>query len=116
MNRRDALAGLTLLAGSAAPAQFPRGRGGPGMGPPSIQNPPLAKLDGPIDFVFIDAEKEGYTDYLNQLLPKVRAGGLILAHNIGMNQEYVQAVASNAQLETAFYMEGGGLGVTMKKR
>ena len=33
-----------------------------------------------------------------------------------MNQEYVQAVASNAQLETTFYMEGGGLGVTMKKR
>ena len=39
-------------------------------------------LEGPIDIVFIDAEKPGYRDYLDKLLPLVRPGGLILARNI----------------------------------
>jgi len=69
-----------------------------------------------VDVVFIDADKEGYVDYLQQLLPRVRPGGLMLAHNIGMSAQYVQAVASNQQLETVFYMEGGELGVSLKKR
>src|SRR5438876_1364515 len=36
----------------------------------------IAKLQGPVDVVFIDAEKEGYVDYLNKMLPLVRPGGL----------------------------------------
>jgi predicted O-methyltransferase YrrM len=69
-----------------------------------------------VDVVFIDADKEGYVDYLQQLLPRVRPGGLMLAHNVGMSAPYVEAVASNPQLETVFYMEGGELGVSLKKR
>jgi predicted O-methyltransferase YrrM len=76
----------------------------------------VAKLKGPIDLVFIDADKEGYVDYLNRLLPLVRPGGLILAHNIDTAGDYIKAVSSNATLETIFYMQGGGLGVTVKKR
>jgi predicted O-methyltransferase YrrM len=76
----------------------------------------LTKLKGPVDLVFIDADKEGYLDYLNKLLPLVRPGGLILAHNIETASDYVNAVAKNADLETIFYMQGGGLGVTVKKR
>lgn len=76
----------------------------------------VAKLKGPIDVVFLDADKEGYLDYLNKLLPLLRPGGLILAHNVGSTPEYVKAVTTNADLETIFYMEGGGLGVTLKKR
>jgi predicted O-methyltransferase YrrM len=45
----------------------------------------------------IDADKEGYVDYLNQLLPLVRPGG-------------------NADLDTVFYTQGEGMGVTLKKR
>lgn len=76
----------------------------------------VTKLKGPIDIVFLDADKEGYLDYLNKLLPLVRPGGLILAHNVGSTSDYVKAVTTNADLETIFYMEGGGLGVTLKKR
>ena len=76
----------------------------------------VAKLKGPVDVVFIDADKDGYVDYLNKVLPLVRPGGLILAHNIDMAQDYVKAVSSRPDLETIFYMQGGGLGVTLKKR
>jgi caffeoyl-CoA O-methyltransferase len=76
----------------------------------------VQKLKGPIDVVFIDADKSGYVDYLNKLLPLVRPGGLILAHNTDMVPDYVVAVTTNGDLETIFYMEGAGLGVTLKKR
>ena len=75
----------------------------------------LGQIKGPVDVVFIDAEKEGYIDYLNKLLPLVRPGGLIIAHNIDMVPEYVKAVNANPNLETIFYMEGGGMGITLKK-
>ena len=79
----------------------------------------LTTLKGPIDVVFIDAEKEGYVDYLNKVLPLVRPGGLILAHNINMPavaDGYVKQVTADPELETIFYMDGGGLSVTLKKR
>ncbi len=76
----------------------------------------VTKLKAPIDVAFIDADKEGYVDYLNKLLPLMRPGGLILAHNIDVVRDYVKAVTTRADLETIFYMEGGGLGVTLKKR
>jgi caffeoyl-CoA O-methyltransferase len=76
----------------------------------------IRQVKGPVDVVFIDADKEGYLDYLQKLLPLVRPGGLILAHNIEMVSDYVNAVNSNPDLETVFYMQGGGLGITLKKR
>jgi caffeoyl-CoA O-methyltransferase len=76
----------------------------------------VAKLKGPIDVAFIDADKGGYVDYLNKILPLVRPGGLILAHNVNMVPDYVKAVTTSADLETIFYMEGAGLAVTLKKR
>ncbi len=76
----------------------------------------VVKLQGPADIVFIDAEKEGYVDYLKKVLPLVRPGGLILAHNVNMSAEYVKAVTTNPDLETIFYMEGNALSVTLKKR
>src|SRR5918993_4838105 len=42
----------------------------------------VTKLTEPIGLVFIDADKEGYLDDLNKLLPLVRPGGLVIAHNI----------------------------------
>ena len=76
----------------------------------------VAKLKTPIDLAFIDADKEGYVDYLNKILPLVRLGGVILAHNVEMIPDYVKAVTTNPNLETIFYMEGNGLAVTLKKR
>lgn len=76
----------------------------------------LSKLKGPIDVAFIDADKGGYVDYLNKVLPLVRPGGLILAHNVDMVPDYVRAVTTNPDLQTIFYMQGQGLAVTLKKR
>ena len=76
----------------------------------------IAKIKGPIDLVFIDADKGGYVDYLNKVRLLIRPGGLILAHNVDMVPDYVKAVTTNGELDTIFYMEGGGLAVTLKKR
>lgn len=76
----------------------------------------VSRLKEPIDIVFIDADKEGYVDYLHKLLPLVKPGGLILAHNVNMVPEFIKEVTSGAGLETLFYMSGGGLAVTLKKR
>ncbi len=75
-------------------------------------------LKGPIDLLFLDADKDGYHDYLKQLLPLVRPGGLIVAHNMdqGGTQSYISAVTNNADLETLFINTGSGsVGVTLKK-
>jgi predicted O-methyltransferase YrrM len=76
----------------------------------------VSRLKEPVDVVFLDADKEGYVDYLTKLLPLVRPGGLILAHNVNMVPDYVKKVTSSGDLETVFYMDGGGMAVTLKKR
>jgi caffeoyl-CoA O-methyltransferase len=74
----------------------------------------------PIDILFIDAEKEGYDAYLKELLPYVRPGGLILAHNMrrpAPNPRYVEAITTSPDLDTSFVlMDGAGVGITLKKR
>lgn len=79
-----------------------------------------AKLRDPIDLLFIDADKEGYLDYLRRLGPLVRTGGLIVAHNMASpppDPRYVEAVTTDPTLETVFLnMHDAGLGVTLKKR
>ncbi|MDP2896770.1 MAG: O-methyltransferase [bacterium] len=81
----------------------------------------VKNIKQPIDVLFLDADKEGYIDYFNKLLPIVRPGGLILAHNTsgqaGAMQDYIKAVTTNPDLETVFQnTQGEGIGVTLKKR
>ncbi len=76
----------------------------------------VSRLREPIDLLFIDADKSGYLDYLNKLLPLVRPGGLILAHNVDMAPDYRRAVTSNPALETVFYSQGEAMSITLKKR
>jgi len=78
-----------------------------------------ADLKGPIDLVFIDADKAGYLDYYQKTLPLVRPGGLICAHNMSprmANPEFVKEINNNPNVETLFYMQGAGMSVTLKKR
>lgn len=76
----------------------------------------ITRVTGPIDIVFIDAEKSGYVDYFNKMLPKVRPGGLILAHNVDMVPDYVTKVSGNPEVDTVYYMQGNQLAITLKKR
>jgi caffeoyl-CoA O-methyltransferase len=42
----------------------------------------IRSLEGPFDFVFIDADKANYIAYWDAVLPKVRPGGLVAADNV----------------------------------
>jgi caffeoyl-CoA O-methyltransferase len=42
----------------------------------------IAKLKGPFDLVFIDADKEKYNEYWEACVPKVRGGGVLVADNV----------------------------------
>jgi predicted O-methyltransferase YrrM len=74
----------------------------------------VTRIKEPIDILFIDADKEGYPDYLKKLLPLVRPGGLILSHNItSTGQDFIDAITKNPNLET---IQAQGVTVTLKKR
>jgi len=47
---------------------------------PAIET--IATLDGPFDLVFIDADKPGYLDYYEAVLPKLSPRGLVVADNV----------------------------------
>jgi len=42
----------------------------------------IPSLPEPLDFVFIDADKENYLNYYNLVLPKMKRGGFIVADNV----------------------------------
>ncbi len=79
----------------------------------------VPKLTETIDLLFLDADKEGYLDYLEKLLPLVRPGGLVVAHNMSARQadpRYVKAITTNPKWETLFVnLRDSGIGLTMKK-
>ena len=66
-----------------------------------IENEASEVLDGwnfgKVDFVFLDADKENYGKYLNQLLPIMNIGGLIVADNINdyghLMEDFLQKVS-----------------------
>jgi len=81
----------------------------------------IKRVTGPIDLLLLDAEKEGFTDYLSKLLPLVRTGGLIIAHDSSgqahMMHDYFRAIVSNPDLETVFVdASRWGMCITRKMR
>ena len=42
----------------------------------------VAEIPGPFDFVFIDADKEWYSNYAKAVIPKISPRGCITAHNV----------------------------------
>ena len=77
----------------------------------------VKKLSGPIDLLFLDADKQGYLDYLEKLLPKVRPSGLLVAHNMVYptpDPRFIQAITTDPKLETLFLnMDAAGIAVSL---
>lgn len=80
----------------------------------------VAQIKTPIDLLWLDADKRGYIDYLTKLLPRVRPGGIIVAHNMVRptpDPRFIKAITTNPALETLFiHIDGPGVAVTLKKR
>jgi predicted O-methyltransferase YrrM len=84
-------------------------------------------LPGPFDFVFLDADKNWYTQYFRDVLPKLEVGGCFTAHNVsdrtsrrrgrGMRGtgDFVEVLRNTPNLETEFFMRGSGLSVSFKR-
>jgi caffeoyl-CoA O-methyltransferase len=65
----------------------------------------IPQLNEDWDLVFIDADKTGYIDYFNLVLPKLRKNGFILADNIFFHGEVItegEVKGKNAQAIKAF--------------
>lgn len=50
--------------------------------------------EGPVDLAFVDADKEGYVEYLELLLPHVRPGGLLVFDNTLFGGDVLRADAT----------------------
>lgn len=78
-------------------------------------------LPGPFDFVFSDADKDWYRNYLDAVLPKLTAGGCYATHNVGgrrggASDEYLSYLRSLPQLETTVDTRGAGMAISYKRR
>jgi predicted O-methyltransferase YrrM len=82
------------------------------------------ELSGPFDFVFIDADKDWYTNYAKVLIPKLEPGGCMTAHNVeegryGMRgtREYYEFMKSLPEFETSLHPSSpAGLAISYKKK
>ena len=83
----------------------------------------VPELKGPFDFVFSDADKDWYKNYLVAVLPKLQAGGCFVTHNVSERgrrgwgrDDYVPYLLSVPELETTFDTKGAGMAISYKKR
>jgi predicted O-methyltransferase YrrM len=65
----------------------------------------VLKLEGPFDFVFLDADKEGQMDYFNRLYPKkLVPGGILAAHNAirqaNSMRDYLEMIRKHPDFDT----------------
>ena len=81
-------------------------------------------LEGPFDFVFSDADKYWYKNYLDAVLPKLEVGGCYTTHNVsmgrgsrgrGQNAVYLEYLLSLQNMDTTVDNHGNGLAISYKK-
>ena len=80
----------------------------------------VKELKGPFDFVFSDADKNWYTNYFNDVVPKLIIGGCYTTHNISETRrmgegEYLKYVRSLKNYESILNTEGAGLLISYKR-
>ncbi len=79
----------------------------------------VKELEGPIDFVFSDADKDWYTNYFIDLAPKIKVGGCFTAHNVRNRmygiQEFLDYVNEQDNFETTINMNSrSGVSISYK--
>jgi caffeoyl-CoA O-methyltransferase len=80
----------------------------------------VPRLEGPFDFVVIDADKDWYTRYARAVIPKLRVGGCLTAHNVSpsrsrsMTGEFYEYITRLPFLETT--VTPGGVSISYKRR
>ena len=62
----------------------------------------IASLDGPFDLVFIDADKSGYPDYYEAVVPKLAPAGLVVIDNTLQDGEVVDPHSEQARVIADF--------------
>ena len=78
----------------------------------------LAAVPGPLDFVFLDADRLSYLTYLEMAVPKLAPGGLLVADNVISHatelQVYLARVKSHPALFSVTVPVGKGEEVSLK--
>jgi len=78
----------------------------------------LARLAGPFDLVFLDADRPSYLTYLELVASKLRAGGLLVADNVTSHAselgDYLGRVKSHPQLFSVTVPIGNGEEIALK--
>ena len=57
----------------------------------------IAALEGPFDLVHIDAERTGYSAYLDAVLPKLAPGGFVVANSVLWKGRVLDRRAADAE-------------------
>lgn len=60
----------------------------------------LDKIDGPIDLVYIDADKDNYLNYYHKVFDKVPSGGYIIADNVLWSGKVTEAKSDEMDPDT----------------
>jgi caffeoyl-CoA O-methyltransferase len=66
---------------------------------PAIETLRGLPTDPTIDLVFIDADKPGYPAYWDELVPRVRTGGVLLADNVLWSGNIADETVTNANVD-----------------
>ena len=81
----------------------------------------LPQLDGPWDFVLVDAWKDDYPAYFDLVYPKLKTGGLIVADNITFPtpvgegiETYIKKARSQPNARSQLMPLGSGLELTTR--
>lgn len=94
----------------------------------------LFELEGPYDFIFLDAAKGKYVDFLEKCLELLEPGGILVAEDVFMRgmvisgnvdkrrnktavarlQDYLEIISSHEKLQTVVLPLGDGIAVSTK--
>lgn len=78
----------------------------------------VKELEGPIDFVFSDADKNWYIQYFKDIHPKMKKGGCFTAHNVTMRglKDFVAFVKAHPDYNTTIDTTSrAGISISYKK-